>query len=91
MKKFKIGDVVFVSNKRFDRDYDSYLVKTGDILTVNDNDHYYGYQFTFYNRGMGEVKHDMGWGYDHAKLDLTLYNKKNWCRVFLEFMEMQNV
>lgn len=85
MKKFKVGDVVFISGRRFLAGDRWFTVCTGELLTVREvcRDYY-----VLKWKGKKSI---MTWGKKNAhKGDLTLYNKKNWCRVFLRLMEMMN-
>ena len=87
MSKFKIGDIVFVSNSKFIAKSDRFILKTGDIAECIGNKPY-GYIFLHEHRETGEIG-NMFWGEDAHK-DLTRYNKRNWCRVFLEMMNEQS-
>ena len=88
MKRFKVGDVVFISNAKFKAGDPWYTVTTGELMTVLtvDDDCYR----LKWKRGGSTMRSAMRWSIENAhKGDLTLWTKSNWCRVFIGFMEMQ--
>ena len=84
MKRFKIGDVVFISNAKFKAGNPWYTVTTGELMTVFAVDD--GCYRLKWKRGRSTMR----WTIKNAhEGDLTLWTKSNWCRVFIGFMEMQ--
>ena len=82
MSKLKEGDVVFVSGMEFTRSTNSY-VKMGQLLIIEQVGLCWYYIVDMHD----DSSHF--WGANDAERTLTKWNKKNWCRVFLQFMEMQ--
>jgi len=82
--KFKVGDLVFVSNKKFTPCAEErYSVFTGHILIIKE----IGFHSYVVDDGEENRYCEHLWNFLDAHKDLKLYSKKNWCSVFLRFME----